>query len=109
VAIGLLTGCTQQRPAPMDQSRAPDVIGTVTAIDNSSPDKRVTVEADPGDPTVNGRGTTKVEISNFFRLVDSGKVKTGCLVRIWYDQSLPIIDTYPQVVAAQSIEVVRCP
>jgi len=108
VAMEVLTACPQQSPIPAHQSRPPDLIGTVTFVDNSSSEKRVTIEADPGDPILNGRGTDKVDISNLPRVIQGHRIKVGCLIRVWYDQSVPIIDTYPQIVVAKSVEVVRC-
>ena len=78
-------------------------------VDIASDQNAVWVEADPKDPTTDGRGTPKAEVKNFFQLIDRTKVRAGCVVRVWYDDSMPVVDMYPEVVVAKSLELVRCP
>ena len=92
----------------MHLSQAPDLVGTVTIFDSSTERPLVWVEEDPSDPTVNGRGTMKAEISNFFSLKGRENVRKGCVVRVWYDESMPILDRYPEIAVAESVALVRC-
>ena len=85
-----------------------DIVGTVTKMDSSSDQPFVWVEADPADPTVNGRGSPKAEISNFFQLKGRENIRPGCVVSVWYDRSIPVVDMYPEIVVAKSVALVRC-
>jgi hypothetical protein len=88
-------------------TQAPDIVGTITtpgALDR----QLVWVEADPIDPTLTGRGTPKAQISNFFQALGSQKARTGCIVRVWYDESMPVQDSNPPIAVADSVAVVRC-
>lgn len=94
--------------AAKPESRAADIVGTITTMDSSSDQPFVWIESDPTDPTVNGRGSPKAEIRNFFQLNGRDKLRPGCVVRVWYDESMPVVDMYPEIVVAKSLALVRC-
>jgi hypothetical protein len=99
---------TPPHTAKTSAVRAPDIVGIVTIM-NTSPDNRLMwVEADPRDPTVIGH-SAKAEISNFYQLRQAANIKLGCVVRVWYDPAFPVLDRYPEIAVAESMEVVRCP
>jgi hypothetical protein len=77
-------------------------------MDSSAERPLVWVEADPSDPTVNGRMTPKAEISNFLGVKGREGARKGCVVSVWYDYSMPVVDMYPEIAVAESVAVVRC-
>jgi hypothetical protein len=99
---------TSSARSSMHRRQAPDIVGTITIMDSSSDRPLVWVEADPADPTVNGRGTPKAEISNFFQVSGRENARKGCVVSVWYDESFAIVDMYPEIIVADSIALVGC-
>jgi hypothetical protein len=105
-------GISRRAETPPAQSskqikRPPDITGVITLIDTLG-DQDVWVEADSSNRNVNPREPSKVRVSNLLPLTAPAKVSIGCVVRVWFDFSMPVADTDPQLVAGDSVEIVRC-
>jgi hypothetical protein len=121
LCLATFVGCSSCSDSPGNSSRVetpppqpsrhikrpPDITGVITLIDTLG-DKDVWVEADSNNRNVNPREPTKVRVSNLLPLTAPAKVSIGCVVRVWFDFSMPVVDTDPQLVAGDSVEIVRC-
>ena len=85
------------------QSRPPDITGFITAL----PGDRLRVESDTTNPH-NGSHSPKAIVTVPSR-VSLPKIRVGCLVRVWYNPSAPIKESYPVQVVAEAVKVVQCP
>ena len=84
------------------QSRVPDITGFVTAFAGD----RLRVESDTTDPH-DGRHSPKALVTLPPRISRSD-IRVGCLVRVWYNPSAPIKESYPVQVVAETVKVVQC-